>query len=78
MMILMKMTKMTQILRLSDIPIDDKLGAGIARFQLNAAQAYCGACNIYLTVFAEWNNDNYAKATEELLKHKREQHAKQA
>ena len=73
----MKMTTKMTVLRLSDISLDDKLRIGIARFQLSAAQAYCGSCNIYLTMFAQWDEQNYAKATAELLKHKRECHAEQ-
>lgn len=69
-------TMTTTVLRLSDIVLDDKLNGGIARFTLSAAQAYCGSCNIYLTMFAQWDNNNYTKATEEFLKHKREIHGK--
>lgn len=71
----MKMTTKPITLRLSDISLNDKLKAGVTRFTISATQAYCGTCHIYLTMFAQWDNNNYDKSVAELNKHIEECHA---
>jgi len=69
-----KMANPTTPNRLGDVILNGELKAGIARFTLNAAQAFCGKCNKYLTMFSLWDNGNYQRAQGELDAHIQEKH----